>query len=81
MWLSVFVSAFKEGSLFFQFLGPLAVLWEGTLGVPVEGSCSKKELWQAVSPINILDHLEDTDHWKMYIRGCFLGRGIHSRDI
>ena len=61
MWLSIFVSAFKYGSLFFQFLGLLAVLWEGTLGVPVEGSCSKKELWPVVSPINILDHLEDTD--------------------
>lgn len=51
------------------------------MGVPVEGSCPKTELWSVVSPINISDHPEDTEQWRRYTRGCFLGRGIHARDV
>lgn len=68
-------------SLLLWLPGPLAVLWEGTVVVPIEGSCPKRELWSVVSPINISDHLEDTGQWTRFTRGCFLGREIHSRDI
>lgn len=69
------------GSMLSQLLGLLTGLWEGTVGVPVEGSCPKRELWSVVSYINISDHMEDSEQWERYTRGCFCRRGLHSRDI
>lgn len=33
-------------------------------GIPVEGSCPKRELWSVVSTISISHHLEDIEHGK-----------------